>query len=306
MNSSASILPARRAAQISAVAALLSVFAFAQSTALADPAVDLGTASHFAILSGSGITDVAASSIIVSGDVGVSPTTGAAIGLTGAQVLTGTIFSVDAFGPAGSVNNPGLLTTAKNDLTSAYNAAAARTPTVDLGVGDNQLGGITLFPGVYRFGHAATANLIGTLTLDANGETNPVWIFQATSDLITAAGGTIETPNSRVLLINGADSCDVFWQVSTSATIGTYTDFAGHILADQSITLGAYATLDGSALARIGDVTLDHNIITSTDCSLEIGTPPANVPDSSSTMVLLAISGVTFLFFRRHELLPQV
>ena len=84
MNSSTSILPARRAAQISAAAALLSVFAFAQSTALADPAVDLGTASHFAILSGSGITDVAASSSIVSGDVGVSPTTGAAIGLTGA------------------------------------------------------------------------------------------------------------------------------------------------------------------------------------------------------------------------------
>ena len=306
MNSSQSTQYARRTTQIIAAGALFSVFAFAQLTAIADPAVDLGTASRFAILSGAGITDVAASSVIVKGDVGASPITGAAIGLTAAQVLAGTIFSVDGHGPIGSVTNAGLLTIAKNDLTAAYNDAAARTPTVNLGVGDNQLGGVTLFPGVYRFGHAATANLIGTLTLDAHGVANPVWIFQATSDLVTAAGGSIEAPNSRVLLINGADSCDVFWQVTSSATIGTYTDFVGHILANDSITLGAYSALDGSALARTASVTLDHSIITSVDCSAEIGTVPTNAPDSGATLLLLGISGVALLVFKRNKFLPRV
>jgi len=72
-------------------------------------------------------------------------------------------------------------------------------------------------------------------------------------------------------LINGASSCDVFWQVGSSATIGTYSDFAGHIMADQSVALQAYATLDGSAMARIAAVTLDHNTITGSNCSLENG-----------------------------------
>src|SRR5436190_7492754 len=224
-----------------------------EKTQAATPTIDLGTAASFGILAGSKITDAGGSSTIVAGNVGLSPATGASIGLTSAQVLAGKIYAVDAAGPAGSVNNSGLLTTAKNDLTTAYNDAAAR-PATDLGVVDNQLGGQTLFPGVYKFGHAATANLIGTLTLDANGEVDPVWIFQATSDLITAAGAP-GNPGSSVALINGADSCDVFWQVSSSATIGTYADFAGHIMADQSISLETGATLDGSALARIAAAT---------------------------------------------------
>ncbi len=257
------------------------------------PVVNLGTASSFAILAGSEITDAGGVSTIVAGDVGLSPATGAAIGLTSLQVLGGTTYAVNAAGPFGSVNAPGLLAAAKNDLTDAYNDAFNRPFTIDYGVEDNQLGGKTLYPGVYRFGHAATANLIGTLTLDANGDPNPVWIFQATSDLITAAGSP-GNPGSSVALINGAASCNVYWQVGSSATIGTYSDFVGNIMADQSISLQAYATLNGSALARIAAVTLDHNTIIKDDCDV------VTVPEAGSSVLLLASGIATVGIVRRR------
>ena len=259
-------------------------------SAHAVPVVNLGSASGFAVLAGSKITDAGGSSAIANGNVGLYPTTGAAIGLTAGQVVGGTIYTAETSGA--------LLNGAQNDLTTAYNDAASRPVTVDFGVVDNQLGGQTLFPGVYRFGHAATANLIGTLTLDANGELNPVWIFQATSDFITSAGAP-DAAGSSVALINGANACDVFWQVGSSATIGTYSDFVGHIMADQSISLQAYATLDGSAMARIAAVTLDHNIITSTDCSAEggdnTGSGSNHVPETTGTFLLLG-TGLAGIF----------
>jgi hypothetical protein len=265
------------------------IFLHHNATATTPATVNLGSASSFAILAGSQITDAGGASTIVTGDVGLSPTSGSFIGLTAGQVPGGTIYAVDAAGPAGSVNNPGLLTTAKNDLTNAFNDAAGRPFTIDYGVVDNQLGGQILFPGVYRFGHAATANLIGTLTLDANGETNPVWIFQATSDLITAS-------DSSVSLI-GASACDVFWQVGTSATLGTGTAFVGHIMADQSIGLNTGATLDGSAMARIALVSLDHNTITGEDCNA------ASVPDTGSTLLLLSSGLATLFAFSRWAII---
>ncbi len=265
-----------------------------QQDARAIPTVSLGTASDFAILAGSQITDVANSSTIVAGDVGLYPTTGAALGLTAAQLLGGTVYTSETSGA--------LLNLAQSDLTAAFNDAAERPMTVDFGVVDNQLGGRTLFPGVYRFGHAATANLIGTLTLDANGDLNPVWIFQASSDLVTAAGAP-GSPGSVIAFINGAVACDVFWQVGSSATIGTYSDFAGHIMADQSIALQAYATLDGSALARIAAVTLDHNTITNSDCDEDDDTGGGGhaVPDAGGTLLLLS-SGLGCLLVARRRL----
>ena len=244
--------------------------------------VNLGTASGFAILAGSKITDAGGASTIVTGNVGLYPTTGAAIGLTAGQV-GGTIYTAETSGA--------LLNGAQNDLTAAYNDAAGRSVDSYLGVVDNQLGGLTLHSGVYNFGHAATANLIGTLTLDAQGNPDAVWIFQATSDLIMASA-------SVVTLINGADACNVFWQVGSSATIGTYSDFVGNIMADQSIALQAYATLDGSALARIAAVTLDHNSITAADCN-GVGTA---VPDGGSTLLLLG-SGLVILAAFKHRFL---
>lgn len=268
--------------------------------ARAVPIIDLGTAAGFSILAGSTITDAGGASTIVSGDVGLYPTTGAAIGLTSSQVLAGTIYAAETSGA--------LLNGAQNDLTAAYNDAAARPVTIDFGDVDNQLGGQILFPGVYRFGHAATANLIGTLTLDANGDLNPVWIFQATSDLVTAAGAP-GAAGSNVVLINGADACDIFWQVGSSATIGTYSDFVGHIMADQSISLQAYATLEGSALARVAAVTLDHNTITGANCAAETGGGDTDgggnpsVPDAGSTLFLLSSGLVGLLTLGRRFLL---
>ncbi len=230
---------------------------FAGGVVAATPStVNLGTADNFAILAGSTITDVPTSTI--TGDVGLSPATGASItGLTCAEV-TGTIYTVDAAGPACRVTNPGLLTTAKNALTTAYNDAAGRTPDTTFAGADNQLGGQTLAAGVYRFGHGATANLIGNLTL--TGDASSVWIFQATSDLIVQGSST-------VTLAGEAQACNVFWQVGTSATIKTSAKFVGTVMADQSIALQTGATLQGRALARIAAVTLDTNTINRPSCA---------------------------------------
>ncbi len=245
--------------------------------------VNLGSAADFAILAGSTITDAGGLSL-VNGNVGLYPAAGSGIGLSAGQVLYGSIFKSETSGP--------LLNTAQIDLTTAYNDAAGRTPTIDYGAVDNPLGGQTLFPGVYRFGHAATANLIGTLTLDANGIANPVWIFQATSDFVTAAGAP-GSPASEVALVHGAQAGSVFWEVGSSATIGTYSDLAGTIMADQSITMDTGAQLSGSVLARIAKVSLDHNIIRN----------PLAVPEHKSAAavagVLLATAFVRRSFLAR-------
>jgi hypothetical protein len=278
------------------MALIVAAVIFLHLSVTATPAtVNLGTASSFSILAYSEITDAGGASTI-AGNVGLSPTTGTFIGLTAGQV-GGTIYTVAAAGPAGSVANAGLLTTATHDLGLAYTDAANRpVPGANaFGVVDNQLGGRTLFPGVYSFGHAATANLIGTLTLDANGETDPVWIFQASSDLITASG-------SKVALINGATSCDVFWQVGSSATLGTSTAFVGNIMAYASVGLDTGATLDGSALAETAAVTLDHNTITHEDCSANGGS--SSVPDTGSTLLLLGSGLATLLAFRQRFFSP--
>ena len=257
-----------RTAVVVLVLASLIPLTFAGSVVAASPpTVGLGTADSFAILAGSTITDVPVSAI--TGDVGLSPAAGSFIGVTCAEV-TGTIYSVDASGPLPCrVTNAGLLTTAKNDLTTAYNDAAGRTPDTTFVAGDNQLGGQTLVAGVYRFGSATTANLIGNLTL--NGSASDIWIFQASSTLVTAS-------SSSVTFSGGAQACNVFWQVGSSATIGTSTSFAGTIMADQSIALQTNATLVGRALARIAAVTLDHNTITRPTCAATTGgTSPADV-----------------------------
>ncbi|MGI5212303.1 ice-binding family protein [Plantactinospora sp. CA-290183] len=128
---------------------------------------------------------------------------------------------------------------AKNDLTTAYNDAAGRTPFTNLPA---ELGGLTLTEGVYRIG---AAQLTGTLTLDAQNNPAAVFIFQIASTLTTAS-------NSSVVLVNGASACNVYWQVGSSATLGTGTDFVGNILAQTSITLNTGADLQGRALAQTG------------------------------------------------------
>ncbi|MDG3002212.1 ice-binding family protein [Paludisphaera mucosa] len=143
---------------------------------------------------------------------------------------------------------------AQVDLTTAYNAAAALAPTQDLS-GMN-LGGMVLLPGVYFF--SSSAQLTGTLTLDAQGDADAQFVFQIGSTLTTASDSSVSVINTGGEL----PGCNVFWQVGSSATLGTGTDFAGHILALTSITLNTDASIiNGSALARNGAVTLDSNTI---------------------------------------------
>lgn len=278
------------------VFAVAAIFPHQDAMAQNPAAVNLGTAGDFAVLAGSTVTDVPGSSSIINGDVGVYPGS-ATTGLTAGQVTGGTIYTA-------GTGFDGLLVGAKNNLTAAYIDAGNRpVPGANAyGVTDNQLGGKTLFPGVYSFGHAATANLIGTLTLDANGVVDPVWIFQASSDLVTGAGAPGGPNNSTVNLINGATSCDVFWWVGSSATIGTYSDFAGNIMADQSISMQTGATLDGSALAQVAAVTLDHNTITLADCTASAA--GGGVPDTGSTLLLLGSGLAALLVFRRRFSAP--
>jgi len=207
------------------------------SSACSQLPVVLGSAAAFAVLAGSTVTNTGGT--IVTGDVGVSP--GSAVTGFPPGTVNGAIHSADPTAAAGIA-----------DLTTAYNDAAGRT-LCPITVSGN-LGGQTLAPGLYK----STSGLevtSGDLTLDAQGNPNAVWIFQIASTLDTTAG-------RQVILAGGAKASNVFWQVGTSATIGTNSVFVGTIMADQSVTLITGATLDGRALARIAAATLDNNIIT--------------------------------------------
>src|ERR1019366_3850895 len=212
--------------------------------------VNLGSAAHFTILAGAAVTTTGGG--IVNGDVGASPITGAAIHLTQAQV-NGTIYVVDAAGPAGSVIDAALLLTAKGDLTTAINDAAGRTPTPSgpfLNPGAGNIGGLNLVPGLYQF--TGTALITGS-DVTPPGGAGDVWIFQIADDL--EVGSTV-----HVILAGGAQARNIFWQVGTSATIGTFAVFKGTIIADQAITMNTTSAMDGRALAFTAGVTFNGNV----------------------------------------------
>ena len=192
---------------------------------------------------------------------------GSAVTNTGPTVITGNLAlspgsAVSGF-PPGSVTgtqdvNNAKAAQAQTDLVTTYNDAAGATPFTDMSGVD--LGGKTLTPGVYRF--SSSAQLTGTLTLDGQGSTNATFIFQIGSTLTTASA-------SNVVLRNGAGACAVFWQVTSSATLGTGSSFQGNLIALTSITMTTGATIGagggvngGRALARNGALTLDGNTIT--------------------------------------------
>ena len=213
------------------------------SPASAQTAPSLGSAQSFAVLGGSTVTNTGSS--VITGDLGVSP--GSAVtGFPPGLVVSGTIHAADA-----------LALSAQNSVTTAYNSLAGQPCTQDLTGQD--LGGLILTPGVYCF--SSSAQLTGTLTLNAQGNANAVFIFQIGSTLTTASG-------SSVVLINGGSPCNVFWQVGSSATLGTTTSFVGNILALTSITLTTSASVTGRALARNGAVTLDTNTVTTAACAI--------------------------------------
>ena len=213
-------------------------------------AVDLRSDADFVILSGSLISNVPTSAI--TGNIGLSPAAGSFITGFGLTEITGTIYTCDATGPSGSVTDAAGLTTAKGDLTTAYNDAAGRTCT-DIVLLAGNIGGLTLTPGLYKSSGSLEISS-GDLTFDAKGNANAVFIIQIASTLTTTSG-------RQVILTGGALASNIFWQVGTSATIGTTSVFKGTIMADQSISMNTGATIEGRLLARIAAVTLKSNTI---------------------------------------------
>ncbi len=239
---------------------LLSPAAFLQ----ADPVVPLETAGSFAVLGASTVTNTGPS--VLSGNVGVSPGT-AITGFPPGMVTNGAIHSKDATAIQGQA-----------DALTAYNYLSGLTPTENL-TGQN-LGSRTLIPGVYSF--SSSAQLTGLLTLNFEGLNNADVIFQIGTTLTTASASMVD-------LTNLGTNDNVFFQVGSSATLGTTTDFEGTIIADQSITLNTGATIGcGSAIALNGAVTLDTNTIGSCpNGDSGPGTLPSSVPEPASFGLLL-------------------
>jgi hypothetical protein len=227
------------------------------------PTVPLATAANYAVLGGSTVTNTGPTNL--DGSLGLSP--GSAItGFPPGQVLApGT---TDAANPAAAQ--------AQSDLTAAYTDAAGRpldaTTTADLA-------NLTLQGGVYAGPDKGALTLTGPLVLDGAGDPNSVFIFQTDSTLITASAST-------VTLINGALECNVFWQVGSSATLGTGSVFTGNILALTSITVTTDVTVHGRALARNGEVTLDTDTFTAPTCATQI--PPTTTTTAAATTTTTA------------------
>lgn len=210
-------------------------------------AVNLGVAGNFAILSKTGITDVYKSS--VTGDIGSSPITGAAVLLTCAEVV-GTIYTVDAAGPLpSSVTSPSMLTTAIGDMETAYTDAAGRINPDFLNLGAGDIGGKTLTPGLYKW----TSALIIPTDITIAGGPNDIFIFQVS--------GTLKMSSAvRVTLTGGAQAKNIYWQTTGSVTFGTTSHFEGNVLSKTGINMQTGATMNGRMLAQTA-VTLQMNTV---------------------------------------------
>ena len=212
------------------------------------PPVNLGKAGTFAILTKTGITDVYASA--VTGDVGTSPITGAALLLTCTEV-SGNVYSVDAAGPLPCVTTDAtLLTGAVGDMEFAYLDAAGRTSPNFTELGAGEIGGLTLAPGLYKWGTDVSISTDVTLS----GGPTDVWIFQI-------SGRLNEANAARVTLAGGALAKNIFWQVAGAVTLGTTAHFEGIVLAKTMIAVNTGASVNGRLLAQTA-VTLQMNAIT--------------------------------------------
>jgi hypothetical protein len=212
-------------------------------------AVKLGSAGTFALLTKTGITNVYAS--VINGDVGASPITGAAIGLTCGEVATGVVYAVDAAGPQPcSVTAATLLTAAVSDMQTAYTDAAGRLKPDFKELGAGEIGGKTLKPGLYKW--STDVKISSNVTL--SGKSTDVFIFQI-------AGGIKQANATRVNLTGGVLPKNVFWQSAGAVTIGTTAHFEGVLLAKTMIAVQTGASVKGRLLAQTA-VTLQQNTVT--------------------------------------------
>jgi hypothetical protein len=258
----------RRARLAGIALAMLAVFAL-PAAAQAAP-VGLGTAGPFVVLGGAKVTNVGPS--VLNGNLGISPGT-----------------ELEGFGPPAVINGSTHATTevaaqAQLDLTTAYDAAAGQPvlPANDLSGED--LGGLNLSPGTYRYNAAAL--MTGALILDAEGDPNAEFVFQIGSQLTTESA-------SSVVLVNGASPCNVYWQVGSSAVLGTTTAFQGTLMALTSISLNSNATVVGRMLARNGQVSLIENTLTRPLCATGPTTPPSGETPGGPGTVSPATPGTT-------------
>ena len=228
--------------------AVLAVPALANA-AVRQPPVQLGSAGTFALLSKTGITNVYAS--VIKGDVGASPITGAAIGLTCGEIAAGILYTVDAAGPKPcSVTAATLLTSAVSDMQTAYLDAAGRVRPDFTELGSGEIGGKTLTPGLYKWG----TDLKISTNVTLSGSATDVFIFQI-------AGGIKQASATRVILTGGVLAKNVFWQAADVVTIGTTAHFEGVILAKTLISVKTGASVQGRLLAQTA-VTLQKNTVT--------------------------------------------
>ena len=248
---SAAVLAVSTTAALVILGAVIAV----PSASAAQAPVGMGTDTPFAVLAATTITNTGPT--VISGSVGLSPGT-AITGFPPGTVINGTTYAANA-----------VALQAQNDLTTAYNSAAGRTPVTV----ESTLGGLDLAPGVYQ--GTSSLSLTGTLTLNGENNANAVFIFQAGSTLITASSSTVQ-------LINGASWCNVFWQVGSSATLGSTSTFAGTLMALTSATLNTGATVMGRVLARNAAVTLDTNTFTQPACATSTTTATTAAPGGTN------------------------
>jgi hypothetical protein len=244
-----------------AAAAISAAFLATAGSAGATTTIPLGGAADFGVLASTAITNTGTST--VAGDIGASTGSMTGTGPTGADSIVLTRGGVDrgndtASGQAG--------------LTAAYTAAGSQGNGTVVGASNLALQTQPVLPGIYSSG--SDLALTGPLTLDGAGSYDSVFIFRATAALTTASGST-------VVLTNGAQACNVFWQVGSSATLGAGSLFSGTVLANTSISLDAGVTVDGRLLASTGAVTLISDVITRSTCRTGAVTPPVVPPVST-------------------------
>ena len=254
--------------------------------------VDLLSAGNFAILSKTGITNTGSHTTVITGNIGSSPITAAAMNNVFCSEIIGTIYGVNAaytgsgattcFAGNPPLSNKTLVDNAVLDMGTAYADAAGRTLPTATGLGAGNIGGMTLAPGLYKWSTGVTIPSNVTLS----GGANDVWIFQIAGNLSIASGGSVPA-GIKVLLSGGAKASNVFWQVggATGATLGTYSTFNGNILSAKQVIIQTGAVLNGRALART-QVTLDANIVSSPVSTITKNNTTISTALSTTTSVL--------------------